>query len=89
MRQFKMATQIAVDPALWANSMLPQGCIEEWLVAGGSPVEAGEPVASLRIESMLHDLMAPAGGRLYIDYRVNSVVEPGTVIGHVLRQIEV
>jgi acetyl/propionyl-CoA carboxylase alpha subunit len=86
MRQFTMMTEIIVDPGLWATSMLPEGCIEKWLVADGSSVEAGDPVASVRIESMLHDLMAPSRGRLQIDCKENSVIEPGTIVGHVVRQ---
>jgi biotin carboxyl carrier protein len=81
-----MTIEIMVSPELWRNSMLPQGCIERWLVADGSPVEAGDPVACVRIESMLHELMAPAKGRVHIDYRTNSIIEPGTVIGRVMRQ---
>jgi hypothetical protein len=61
--------------------------IEQWLLADGSVVEAGDPVASVRIEDALHQLVAPARGRLSIGMRANSVVEPDTGIGTIVRQI--
>jgi hypothetical protein len=82
-----MNTEITVDPALWATGILPQGYIENWIAADGSPVEAGDPVACIRIESMLHELMSPATGILHIDRNTNSVIEPGAVIGRVDRRI--
>jgi hypothetical protein len=82
-----MNSKISVDPSLWANSILPEGYIENWIAADGTPVEAGDPVACIRIESMLHELMSPATGILHIDRGTNSVVEPGAVIGRVDRRI--
>jgi pyruvate/2-oxoglutarate dehydrogenase complex dihydrolipoamide acyltransferase (E2) component len=79
-------TPIRVVQELWANSLLPEGMIEKWLLPDGAFVEAGEPVAALRIEGALHELQAPAEGWLSIDLKINAVVEPGAVIGHIGRQ---
>ena len=81
-----MAMKIIVDPALWGSSILPQGYIESWIAADGRPVEAGDPIACIRIEAMLHELMSPATGILHIDRATNSVIEPGAVIGRVDRR---
>lgn len=83
----KMITGIAVTPELWASSMMPEGILERWLLADGSPVEAGDPVATIRIEDALHKLTVPARGRLEVGLKANSLVEPGTVIGNVVRLI--
>lgn len=79
-------TQISVDPDLWAASVLPEGALEKWLRPDGAFVELGEPLAAVRIEGALHELMAPANGWLTIDRKVNSVIEPGAVIGHIGRE---
>ena len=84
-----MNTEISVDPALWTTNILPQGYIENWIAADGNLVEAGDPVACIRIESMLHELMSPATGILHIDRNTNSVVEPGTIIGRVDRRTSI
>jgi pyruvate/2-oxoglutarate dehydrogenase complex dihydrolipoamide acyltransferase (E2) component len=76
-------TAVKVNPDLWATSILPEGMIEKWLAADGAFVEAGEPIAMLRIEGALHDLQSPAEGWLTIDRKVNAVIEPGAVIGHI------
>ena len=82
-----VVTAIAVAPELWASNMMPEGILERWLRPDGSQVEAGDPVAAVRIEDCLHELMAPARGRLHIELQVNSVVEPGMVIGSITRRI--
>ena len=79
-------TQISVDAALWATSLLPEGLVEMWLQPDGAFVEQGEPVATVYIEGALHELTAPANGWLTIDRKNNSVIEPGTVIGHIGRE---
>jgi pyruvate/2-oxoglutarate dehydrogenase complex dihydrolipoamide acyltransferase (E2) component len=76
-------TPIRVETELWATSLLPEGMIEKWLVPDGAFVEAGDPLAALRIEGALHELIAPAEGWLTIDRKANDVVEPGAVIGHI------
>jgi pyruvate/2-oxoglutarate dehydrogenase complex dihydrolipoamide acyltransferase (E2) component len=75
---------INLDEALWQNSMLPEGILERWLVDNGTKVTAGERIAEVRIESSLHEIMAPVGGILAILAEQNTVVEPGTTVGRVL-----
>ena len=82
-----LANPVTVTAELWATSILPEGIIENWLIAGGSFVEAGIPVAIVRIEDALHDVMACCNGRLHVGCRTNTVVEPGMTIGHISRAI--
>lgn len=74
---------ISISPDLWAGRMLPEGILERWRVADGSKVSEGDVVAEVRIEDALHELMAPAGGKLTKVIRVNQIVEPGSVIGQI------
>ena len=78
-----MKAEIKVDPELWRSSILPEGLIEKWLKPDGAFVETGEPVAAIRIEDALHEIMAPASGWLCTDMRPDSVVDPGMVIGRI------
>lgn len=82
-----MGTDIVVDASLWGTSILPQGYIERWIAPDGRLIEAGDPIVCIRIESALHELMSPATGTLHIDRATDSVVEPGTVIGRVTRDV--
>ena len=75
---------IRIESELWSTSMLPEGLLESWLAANGTLVEIGAPLAMLRIEDALHEICAPAGGRLVIETAVNGIVEPGSVIGQIL-----
>lgn len=77
------AHPIRVDAGLWRNTMLPEGYIETWLRPDGAHVQAGDPIAAIRIEDALHDLPAPAPGILHVMQKVNAVVEPGTVIAEI------
>ncbi len=77
--------QISVDPALWATSLLPEGMVEMWLQPDGAFVEQGDPLAAIRIEGALHELVAPVNGWLTIDRKENSIIDPGAVIGHIGR----
>jgi pyruvate/2-oxoglutarate dehydrogenase complex dihydrolipoamide acyltransferase (E2) component len=77
-------TTINLDEALWQNSMLPEGILERWLVDDGTKVSLGERIAEVRIESSLHEIMAPRGGILTILAEQNTVVEPGTAVGRLL-----
>jgi len=86
-RDVELITKIAVSLDLWATSVLPEGVIEKWLFSDGSRVEAGDPVAIVRIEEAMHELMAPARGRLSIGLKVNSLIEPGMGIGVIVRQV--
>ena len=72
--------EIRVDEALWASSMLPEGTVVRWLVADGAMVMAGKPIVEVRIEDALHEIIAPANGRLTIAAAVNNVVEPGSLL---------
>jgi hypothetical protein len=71
---------IKVDEALWASSMLPEGIVERWFIADGAIVAAGDPMAEIRIEDALHEIMAPVSGRLTIVAAANTVVEPGSLL---------
>jgi pyruvate/2-oxoglutarate dehydrogenase complex dihydrolipoamide acyltransferase (E2) component len=86
-QQVDLITKIAVSPDLWATNVLPEGVIECWHFSDGSRVEAGDPLATVRIEDALHELVAPARGRLSIGLKVNSVIEPGTGIGTIVRHV--
>lgn len=82
-----MTTAIQVVPELWASNIMPEGILESWLRPDGSLVEIGDPVAAVRVEDCLHQLCAPARGRLRTELKTDSVVEPGMVIGSVLRTV--
>jgi hypothetical protein len=71
---------IKVDEALWASNMLPEGIVERWFIADGAIVAAGDPMAEIRIEDALHEIMAPVSGRLTIVAAANTVVEPGSLL---------
>ena len=88
MTDIELKRAISVAPELWATSTLPEGILERWILADGRPVEVGDPVAVVRIESALHDIMAPIKGQLQINCQANAVVEPGRVIGYVCRRIQ-
>ena len=88
MRDIELKSAISVAPELWATSVLPEGILERWIFADGRQVEVGDPVAVIRIESALHDIMAPAKGRLHIHCKTNAVVEPGSAIGYICREIQ-
>lgn len=75
-------TKVNLHEDLWRNSMLPEGILERWYVDDGARVSAGERIAEVRIESALHEIMAPAAGVLSIIVDKNAVVEPGTAIAH-------
>jgi hypothetical protein len=49
----------------------------------GSSPRGRKPLAAIRIEDALHNITAPASGRLTETAAVNSVVEPGTSIGRI------
>jgi pyruvate/2-oxoglutarate dehydrogenase complex dihydrolipoamide acyltransferase (E2) component len=68
---------IRADEALWASSMLPEGVVVRWFIADGAAIAAGERLAEIRIEDALHEVVAPASGRVTIVARINDVIEPG------------
>ncbi len=81
--------RINADEALWRNSMLPEGILERWLVADGETAQAGHAVAQLRIEGALHDIVAPATGRLAIATPELAVIEPGFLLATLAADVEV
>ena len=76
-------TDVHVPEDLWSTAMAPEGVIERWRRAEGDVAAAGTAVAAVRIEGALHELIAPAGGRLTILAGPNAVVEPGSVIDRI------
>ena len=79
---------IRVPPELWSSSIMPEGMVEKWLQQDGSRVKAGSPIAAIRIEGMLHEVMAPSTGMLKCASKVNSVIDPGCVIGQIFLQLD-
>jgi len=77
-------TQLIVAPDFWATRVLPEGTLERWLVPDGTILRKDDPVAELLIEGELITLKASADGKLIVDSRPNSIIEPGSVIGHLL-----
>ena len=73
--------RINADEELWRNSMLPEGVLERWLVADGDTARAGHAIAQVRIEGALHDVVAPATGRLAISAPALAVIDPGFLLG--------
>jgi pyruvate/2-oxoglutarate dehydrogenase complex dihydrolipoamide acyltransferase (E2) component len=71
---------VNADEALWRDGMLPEGIVVKWFVADGDLAQAGHRMAEVRIEGALHDIVAPANGRLKIEANVNSVIEPGSLL---------
>ncbi len=72
--------RINADEALWRNNMLPEGILEHWLVADGAIAHEGYAVAQIRIEGALHDVVAPATGRIAISVPRLAVIEPGFLL---------
>lgn len=74
---------IKVAEDLWASSMLPEGIVERWFFSDGALVASGVPIAEVRIEDAVHEVLAPMRGRLFIQTAENAVIEPGSVLGQV------
>ncbi|MGC1302742.1 MAG: lipoyl domain-containing protein [Caulobacteraceae bacterium] len=75
--------QIRLSADLWANGVLPLGFLERWRANEGDQVLEGAPLAEVRIEQAVHEILSPCRGRLTGIVRENAVVEPGDVIGQV------
>ncbi len=80
--------RIGADEALWANSMLPEGILERWLLADGAIAHKGHGIAEVRIEGALHDIVAPATGRLNIAAPRFAVIEPGFLLATLVLDAE-
>ncbi|MGZ3377690.1 MAG: biotin/lipoyl-containing protein [Phenylobacterium sp.] len=76
-------SELRVPDDIWAGAMLPEGVLERWCVADGAAVAGGQAVAVVRVEDMLHDLMAPCAGRLRQEVVTGAVIDPGMEIGRV------
>ena len=87
MTRSRLETDITVPAELWATNILPEGLLERWIFADAALVEAGDPVASVRIEGALHNIIAPSRGRLHISSWPNAVIEPGSAIGTISRPV--
>jgi pyruvate/2-oxoglutarate dehydrogenase complex dihydrolipoamide acyltransferase (E2) component len=59
---------------------MPEGILERWLVEEGATVDAGDPVARIRINESVHEIMAPVSGRISAMSALNTVVDPGSPI---------
>lgn len=73
-------TDVKVDEGLWRSGMLPEGIVEKWFIADGAIVSAGDAMAQVRIEGALHDIIAPAAGRLKIVATSKALIEPGSLL---------
>ncbi|WP_158913210.1 lipoyl domain-containing protein [Caulobacter sp. S45] len=74
---------VRLSEDLWATSMLPEGVLVRWRRGEGAFVASGAPLAEVRIEGGLHEIISPCWGRLDALARENAVVEPGMVIARV------
>jgi pyruvate/2-oxoglutarate dehydrogenase complex dihydrolipoamide acyltransferase (E2) component len=81
--------RINADQAPWRNNVLPEGILERWLVVDGETAREGHAVAQIRIEGALHDIVAPATGRLTIAAQKLSVIEPGFLLATLAVDAEV
>ena len=72
--------RVNADESLWQNTMLPEGVVERWLIADGDIAFAGHGVAEVRIEGALHEIIAPVTGRLTIESKLRSIIEPGSLL---------
>ena len=74
---------IRISEDLWSNSMVQEGVLERWRLDSGQTAQAGVTVAEVRVEGALHEMPAPAAGRLIVLVAPGAVVEPGDVIGSI------
>lgn len=75
--------EIKVEEDLWACNMAPEGLVERWFAPDGASVTSGQAVVEVRIEDALHELVAPASGRLTILAPRNDLIEPGSILGRI------
>ena len=72
--------EVMVDEKLWASSIMPEGTVVKWLIGDGAAAIEGHPLVVVRIEDVLHAIVAPASGRLSIIAARNYVVGPGSLL---------
>ncbi|MDB5512374.1 MAG: biotin attachment protein [Enterovirga sp.] len=73
-------SDIRVPDDLWATNMMPEGVLERWLVPDGDSVRAGTPLAMVRIEGALHEIISPVAGLLRVSVGSGQMIEPGSVV---------
>ena len=73
-------SDIRVPDDLWATNMMPEGLLERWLVPDGASVPAGAPLAMVRIEGALHEIISPVAGLLRVSVGSGQMIEPGSVV---------
>jgi len=61
----------------------PQNILDHWLVANGALVGIDEPIAEIRVNDELHEILSPATGCLIIDAQDHCAIKRGSVIGRI------
>ena len=62
-----MAAEVLLPADAWEGvGPEVQGLVDQWLVAAGAPVEAGQPVVRVVLVKSTLEVEAPAAGRLEI-----------------------
>lgn len=57
--------------------------VSSWLVASGTAVTLGQPIAELETSKVQVQVEAPAAGILTIVVEAGAVIEPGAVIAQI------
>lgn len=60
-----------------------EGQIQEWLVADGGQVTAGEPLFTMESDKSTTEVEAPASGTLRIIVPIQETCEVGTILAHI------
>ncbi len=79
-------TEVRASQDLWASRMAPAGILERWLVPDGSRVRAGAAIARVRIESCLHDILAPVAGRFSARAAEGDLIDPDGVLAAIVSE---
>ncbi|MGH7024130.1 MAG: lipoyl domain-containing protein [Caulobacteraceae bacterium] len=74
---------VRINEELWASNMLPEGLLERWRVRDGQEVKRGQPLAEVRIEDALHEIVSPKPGKFTMTATAGDVVQPGDPLGWV------
>ena len=75
---------VCVPDDLWVNAAVPQGSLKRWVALDGALVTAGQPLAEIRIEDRVHDIVAPAAGQLFRSAQTHDPLEPCLLLGVVM-----
>ena len=78
-----MSIEIALGPDAWQDvEPGTEALVEEWLVAEGAAVKAGQPIASVVVVKANHEVLAPADGVLEkILVAAEATFAPGQALG--------